>query len=77
MWVSPGTTTQHKRKKKGCPMPREALTRGPYRNGIRRRREIIESAAKVFGQFGYAGGSLRNTVPQQSVTLFVLRPSAK
>ncbi len=33
--------------------------RGPYRNGIRRRQEIVEAATEVFGEFGYAGGSIR------------------
>ncbi len=42
--------------------------RGPYKNGIKRRREIIESAAKVFGQFGYAGGSLRQIAQEVGVT---------
>jgi AcrR family transcriptional regulator len=33
--------------------------RGPYRNGLRRRQQILETAVAVFGQYGYAGGSLR------------------
>ena len=33
--------------------------RGPYRNGIRRREQIIESASVVFAEFGYTGGSIR------------------
>ncbi len=45
-----------------------ARARGPYRNGIRRRREIIEAAAKVFGQYGYAGGSLRQIAQDVGVT---------
>ncbi len=36
-----------------------ATTRGPYRNGVRRREQIVESAAKVFAEFGYSGGSIR------------------
>jgi len=35
------------------------LTRGPYRKGIERREQIIRSAAEVFGELGYIGGSLR------------------
>lgn len=46
----------------------EKSTRGPYRNGIRRRREIIESAARVFGKYGYAGGSLRQIATEVGVT---------
>lgn len=42
--------------------------RGPYRNGIKRRREIIESAAKVFGRFGYAGASLRQIAQDVGVS---------
>jgi AcrR family transcriptional regulator len=42
--------------------------RGPYRNGIKRRREIIEAAAKVFGKYGYAGGSLRQIAELVGVT---------
>lgn len=34
-------------------------TRGPYRKGVERREQIIRSAAAVFGEVGYAGGSLR------------------
>ena len=42
-------------------MPRaEARSlRGPYRTGIRRRQQIIESASIVFAEFGYSGGSIR------------------
>ncbi|MFC4243154.1 TetR/AcrR family transcriptional regulator [Gryllotalpicola reticulitermitis] len=43
-------------------------TRGPYRNGIKRRREIILAASKVFGQYGYAGGSLRQIALDVGVT---------
>ena len=42
--------------------------RGPYKNGIKRRREIIESAARVFGRYGYAGGSLRQIADEVGVT---------
>jgi AcrR family transcriptional regulator len=33
--------------------------RGPYRTGIRRREQIIATAITVFGEYGYAGGSIR------------------
>ncbi|MFC4243153.1 TetR/AcrR family transcriptional regulator [Gryllotalpicola reticulitermitis] len=42
--------------------------RGPYRNGIKRRQDIIASAAKVFGEYGYAGGSLRQVAKRVGVT---------
>lgn len=32
--------------------------RGPYKNGLRRRQQILETAVQVFGQYGYAGASL-------------------
>lgn len=34
-------------------------TRGPYRNGVRTRQQVLDTAVLVFGQYGYAGGSLR------------------
>jgi AcrR family transcriptional regulator len=33
--------------------------RGPYRNGVKRRREIVDAATVAFGQAGYHGASLR------------------
>jgi AcrR family transcriptional regulator len=42
--------------------------RGPYRTGIKRRRDILAAAAEVFGQYGYAGGSLRQIADQVGVT---------
>jgi AcrR family transcriptional regulator len=45
-----------------------AKIRGPYRNGIKRRREIVEAASNVFGRFGYAGGSLRQIAGLVGVT---------
>jgi AcrR family transcriptional regulator len=33
--------------------------RRPYSNGVRRREEIVRGATDVFGEFGYAGGSIR------------------
>ena len=33
--------------------------RGPYRTGIRRREQIVGVAITVFGEHGYAGGSIR------------------
>jgi AcrR family transcriptional regulator len=45
-----------------------AVPRGPYKNGIKRRREILESAARVFALHGYAGGSLREIANEVGVT---------
>jgi AcrR family transcriptional regulator len=33
--------------------------RGPYRTGIRRREQIVAVAITVFGEYGFAGGSIR------------------
>lgn len=33
--------------------------RGPYRTGVRRREQILAAAIEVFGQSGFAGGSIR------------------
>ena len=37
----------------------ETSARGPYRTGIRRREQILAVAIAVFGEYGYAGGSIR------------------
>jgi AcrR family transcriptional regulator len=42
--------------------------RGPYRTGIERRQQIIASAAAVFTEFGYHGGSMRQIALQVGVT---------
>lgn len=49
-------------------MPNSKTGRGPYQNGIRTRREIIDSATRVFGSYGYAGGSLRQIADEVGVT---------
>lgn len=46
----------------------EKVVRGPYQNGIRRRREIIETATRVFATLGYNGGSLRQIAVEVGVT---------
>ncbi|MDR1077729.1 MAG: TetR/AcrR family transcriptional regulator [Propionibacteriaceae bacterium] len=33
--------------------------RGPYKTGIRRRQQILDTAVEVFGQYGYTAASLR------------------
>lgn len=42
--------------------------RGQYRNGIRQRERILDSATEIFARHGYAGGSLRQIAAQVSVT---------
>lgn len=49
-------------------MPKSRTVRGPYQNGIRTRREIIDSATRIFGTYGYAGGSLRQIADEVGVT---------
>ncbi|HWD07391.1 MAG TPA: TetR/AcrR family transcriptional regulator [Amycolatopsis sp.] len=44
------------------------VVRGPYQNGIRRRREIIESASRVFASYGFVSGSLRQIAEEVGVT---------
>jgi AcrR family transcriptional regulator len=41
------------------PATTDGPVRRPYRNGVRRREEIVQAATDVFGEFGYAGGSIR------------------
>jgi AcrR family transcriptional regulator len=36
-----------------------ATTRGPYKRGIERRREVVGIATEVFGEFGFKGGTLQ------------------
>lgn len=40
-------------------MPTSSRTRGPYRKGVERRREIIVAAAQLFGESGYTHASMR------------------
>lgn len=42
--------------------------RGPYKKGVQRRQEILEAAQKVFGRFGYVGGSLQQIADQVGVS---------
>jgi len=42
--------------------------RGPYRNGARRREQIIDAATAVFAEFGYAGGSVRTIADRVGVS---------
>ena len=42
--------------------------RGPYRTGVRRREQIVASAIAVFGEYGYAGGSIRTIADRVGVS---------
>ena len=46
----------------------ETGARGPYRTGIRRREQIIATAIAVFGEYGYAGGSIRTIADRVGVS---------
>lgn len=43
-------------------------TRGPYRSGVRRREQIVAAATRVFGEYGYAGGSIRTIADRVGVS---------
>ena len=45
-----------------------ANARGPYRTGVRRREQLIAVAIDVFGEYGYAGGSIRAIAEQAGVS---------
>ena len=49
-------------------MTKVVVPRGPYRTGIKRRREIVDAASRIFGRYGYAGGSLRQIASDVGVT---------
>ncbi|MEU6720495.1 TetR/AcrR family transcriptional regulator [Nonomuraea sp. NPDC046802] len=42
--------------------------RGPYRSGIRRREQIVNAAAKAFGERGYNGASMRQIAADVGVS---------
>ena len=49
------------------PESAETKTRGPYRTGVRRREQLINIAMDIFGEYGFAGGSLRTIAEQAGV----------
>jgi AcrR family transcriptional regulator len=49
------------------PESAQTRTRGPYRTGIRRREQLVGIAMDVFGEHGFAGGSLRTIAEQAGV----------
>lgn len=44
-----------------------SVARGPYRNGVRRREQIVAKASEVFAELGYAGGSIRTIADRVGV----------
>ena len=48
-------------------MAKVVIPRGPYQKGIRRRREIVDAASRIFARYGY-GGSLRQIANDVGVT---------
>ena len=50
------------------PDPSTPKARGPYRSGIKRREQIVESAANVFAEFGYSGGSIRTIAARVGIS---------
>ena len=53
---------------KRCQVTVVGSPRGPYQSGIRRRREIVDAASRVFARYGYTGGSLRQIANDVGVT---------
>lgn len=49
------------------PESAQTRTRGPYRTGIRRREQLVGIAMDVFGEYGFAGGSIRTIAEQAGV----------
>lgn len=43
-------------------------TRGTYPKGVERRKQIVRAAARIFAQYGYHAGSLRNIAEDVGVT---------
>lgn len=46
----------------------QTRSRGPYRTGVRRREQIVAVAIEVFGEHGFAGGSIRAIAEQAGVS---------
>ena len=42
--------------------------RGPYRTGVRRREQLVAVAIDVFGEHGFAGGSIRAIADRAGVS---------
>lgn len=49
-------------------MAAEPIVRGTYPKGVARRKQIIRAAARIFAQYGYHAGSLRNIADDVGVT---------
>jgi AcrR family transcriptional regulator len=44
------------------------LVRGPYKAGIARRLQVVTAAVEVFGEFGFAGGTVQRIADRVGVT---------
>jgi AcrR family transcriptional regulator len=49
-------------------MSASLTSRGPYKKGLQRRREIVDAAARIFARHGYHAGSLRHIADEVGVT---------
>ena len=56
------------RARPSAPLPAVRQSRGPYRNGIERREQILREAGRIFARRGYAGTSLRGIADEVGVT---------
>jgi AcrR family transcriptional regulator len=49
-------------------VPEQSRSRGPYRKGLERRREIIAAAAELFAESGYRHSSIRELAKRVNLT---------
>ncbi|WP_167349825.1 TetR/AcrR family transcriptional regulator [Pseudarthrobacter sulfonivorans] len=49
-------------------MAEKPATKGTYPKGVARRKQIVRAAARIFAQYGYHAGSLRNIADDVGVT---------
>jgi AcrR family transcriptional regulator len=45
-----------------------ALVRGPYKPGIARRLQVVTAAVEVFGEYGFAGGTVQRVADRVGIT---------
>ncbi|WP_210506274.1 TetR/AcrR family transcriptional regulator [Naasia sp. SYSU D00057] len=49
-------------------MPKTGQLRGPYKSGIARRLQVVTAAIDVFGEFGFAAGTVQRVADRVGVT---------
>jgi len=49
-------------------MPKTGQLRGPYKSGIARRLQVVTAAIDVFGEFGFAAGTVQRIADRVGVT---------